>query len=118
MTSATDLVARLLAARERWVDLEPGVAVKLRRPAVHQMAQLRRGADAYLECAVDWRGVTEPLLLGQAGDGPEQPAALAFDLELWRTAAGDRADWLAAVIEAIGTMVNQHAEAEAARRKN
>lgn len=117
MPKPDDLIARLLAARERWVELEPGVAVKLRRPAVHQLAELRRGAEGYLDCAVDWRGVTEPLLLAEPAAQPDPPA-LPFDLELWRTAAGDRADWLSAVIEAIGSMINEHAESEAARRKN
>ena len=67
----SDLVARVLAQRECWVDLGGGLAVRIRRPdalARARMAGMDRSAviEAAIASAVNWRGITEASVLGAA----------------------------------------------------
>lgn len=114
MATADDLIARLLKARERVLELEPGLSVTLRRPAASEIGDLRaNGVRGFLGCVVDWRGFSEKALFG---DGSAK--ALPFDAALWVTAASDRPEWVNAVIEAMAEDIRAHAEAAEARRKN
>ncbi len=111
--AADDLIARLRKAREFEVSLTDGAGVTLRRPAAGEVAKLRGGVSAYLDCAVAWSKVSERLLAGEGSD-----KALPFDADLWREAAMDRGEWINAVIEAMAANINAHAEAIEATRKN
>lgn len=112
--TAEDLIARLLKSRERVLELEEGVSVTVRRPAAADVGELRLGGvRAFLRCVVGWKGVSEHLLFGE-GDGKSIP----FDVDLWLTAAADRADWVNVVIEAVAADIKAYAEEAEARRKN
>lgn len=114
MASADDLIARLLKARERTLDLGDGASVTIRRPAASEIGELRAGGvRGFLACVVGWSGFSEKLLMGEGS-----AKALPFDAALWLTAASDRPEWVNAVIEAMAEDIRAHAEAAEARRKN
>jgi hypothetical protein len=114
MATAEDLIARLLKARERELEIEPGVSVTLRRPAASEVGELRLGGiRSFLACVVGWNGVSEELLFGEGS-----AKSLPFDASLWLTVAADRAEWVNAVIEAVAADIKAYAEASEARRKN
>lgn len=106
MTPA-DLIAKVLAKREFWVDLEPGKRVKVRRPAEAEMPSFRGGMtpDRVARCCVGWDGFTEADLLG-ADVGASDPAA--FSPELWETVALDNLDWLGKVSERLVASITDH----------
>lgn len=111
--TAEDLIAALHAARERWLDLEEGKAVKIRRPPETQWPRLRvSGTEAFSACVVDWKGFTEADL---GGDGSEK---VTFDPALWAAASVDRMDWMAKVIDGVTEDIKAHAAKTEERRKN
>lgn len=110
--ASTALIARIMARRERWVDLAPGQRVKVRRPDLVQALVLRstRGVqlhEAYAGTVVAWEGITE-------ADAVEGGAATPLDFTpaLWRALWGDRPEWLIATTEAVKQLLD---EAEARR---
>lgn len=112
------LIQRLLEARETWLELEPGLRVKVRRPAegeLHAYLKARGEVATHLRCVVDWEGVTQATLLG-----PEVGASdpLAFDAELWLHAARDRAEWIQRVAEGVLAAIEAHAASREAAAKN
>jgi hypothetical protein len=116
----SDLVARVLAQRERWVDLGDGLRVRIRRPdalARARMVGLDRVAiiEAALSAAVGWEGFTEARVLG-ASLGSE--SAVPFDAALWLVMARDHSTWLHSVLNAYLEMIEQHAEQQEAAAKN
>lgn len=117
----SDLVARVLAQRERWVELDgPALRVRIRRPdalARARMAGMDRNAviESALASVVGWDGFTEARVLG-AALGSE--VAVPFDAALWAVLAGDRADWLQAVLTAYMDMIEAHAAQQEAAAKN
>lgn len=112
--AASDLVAALYAARERWVDLDEGKAVRVRRPAEAEWSRVRRsGPEAFVACVTDWRGFTEADVDPEGGNDK-----VPFDAELWAVLALDRSDWLGKVIEAVADDIKARTEAAEARRKN
>lgn len=126
MSDASPLLRQLLAQREKWVDVAPGKAVRLRRPAEGETGDFLRtgadgvrnfriGVDEVKRCAVDWRGFTEADLLG-AGIGNSDP--LPFDAEVFALAVGDNLDWLQACGAALSQMIVDRLEARAAARGN
>lgn len=111
------LIARMLAQREQWVDLQPGLRVRVRRPAETAIPRLRHGIttdDAAAAC-VDWQGFSEATLLG-AAVGSADP--LRFDAALWLEVLRDRADWCGTVMDAMVDMVRAHVDARGIGRKN
>ena len=117
------LIAQLLAAREQWVDLAPGKAVKFRRPMEGDFEGMFRGnpkrfavllADVQ-QYAVDWRGFSEADLLGQTV-GSSDP--LPFSAEVWALAIGDNLDWLQEARQGLERILADRLEARLALRGN
>lgn len=117
MSAASDLVARILAKREHWVDLEPGKRVRIRRPAESAIGGLRGGmtVEQIAATAVGWDGFTEADLVG-ASQGSN--SVVAFDADLWATVLADRMDWAGIVAEKLVESITAHLEAREAARKN
>jgi hypothetical protein len=125
MSDQSTLLRQLLAAREQWVDVAPGKAVRFRRPLEGEMEAMFRtvdgrrsfrvGLDDVRRCAVDWRGFTEADLLGAAVGGSDP---LPFDSEVFGAAIGDNLDWLQAAIEGLGEMIVTRMAARAEARGN
>lgn len=120
MSDAVDvaaLVARALARRERWVDLEAGKRVCMRRPAAVQMARARGGitVEFLAAAAVGWEGMTEADLLGADGDAGKP---LAFAQELWAVIVEDHADWAAKCAQQVMEMAAAHLAEREATAKN
>lgn len=104
---------RLLAAREQWIKVG-SFELLIRRPTRYQLAlwapqedaegkQTAPAADARVQlrtCVIDWRGVTEVMVL--PGGGPEP---LAFDTDLFVTWIEDRPEELKQTFEAITAMI-------------
>jgi hypothetical protein len=113
--SAAELVAALLAARETWLELEPGRRLRVRRPVEGLLGELRRnGIFGYCDAVVDWDGFTERDVLGEAAE----PVPLPCEPELVRQLVADRGDWLGALIDHLRAQIEAHAAASEARRKN
>ena len=116
MSEHAALIKQLLAAREHWVDLAPGKAVKFRRPMEGELEGMFRGTpkrfNVLLEdvqrYAVDWRGFTEADLLG-ATVGNSDP--LSFSAEVWALAVGDNLDWLQAARHGLEVVLASRIEA-------
>lgn len=115
---AVALIARLLEQREFMLELEPGLRVKLRRPAEAELGAYLRGvreADTHLRCVVGWEGFSEATLLGPA-IGSADP--LPFDASAWLVAAADRGEWIASIAQALGEAIDAHAKQREATAKN
>lgn len=116
--TAADHIAALLAARETWLELEPGRRLRVRRPAEGMLGELRRGGlAAYCACVVDWDGFTERDVYGEAA-GASAGAPLACDPDLVRELLTDRGEWIGALIDHLRAQIEAHAAAAEARRKN
>jgi len=109
MSEHAALIRQMLAGQEHWVELEPGKAVKFRRPADTEGLSVLHGAgakrgtphlflDDLTKYAVDWRGFSEADLLGH-GIGNSDP--LSFDREVWRLAVADNLVWFGAALEGL-----------------
>lgn len=114
---AAQLIKRIHAQREGWAEVEPGVALLMRRPAETAMGRLRAGLahESVCACIVGWRGVTEATLLGaQVGAADE----VAFDAELCREVLADRLAWVEKASEHLVGAITAHLQAKAAAEKN
>lgn len=121
------LIAALRSARERWVTLEPGKRVKIRRPAEAEFSAFFSQAPeadkrtlavdiAHVQrYAVDWEGITEADLLGDTV-GSQDP--VPFDAALWAEAVSDRVAWCKAVAEALLNAISDHLAAQASAAGN
>lgn len=114
---AKTLIAKALARREQWVELEPGKRVRIRRPAETEMPALRHGVsvDQAIACTVGWDGFTEIDVEGEAV-GSDEP--VPFDVELWGVLARDKVDWISAVSSAIVEAITAHLQARDDAAKN
>jgi len=118
------IIAALRAARQTWVDLEPGKRVQIIRPpeaALHEfnVQAGENNVERMLRCVVKyvtgWEGITEADLLGAA----LAPAdAVAFDAALWATVVADRVDWIRLVMSALIDAIDAHDLAKQAAEKN
>jgi len=112
-----EVVRRIRAGRERWIELDAGNGVKIRRPAEASWPALRSdGLDAYLRCVVDWRGpaFTVGAILGTGEDSKPLP----FSAAVWLEIAHDEVAWCAKVAEEVGADVKAFAEKKAAASGN
>jgi hypothetical protein len=111
------LIAKLLAQRESWVEVQPGRRVKVRRPDESQMADFRAGmsVDLMLRHVVGWEGFTEADILG-ASLGASDP--VAFDPALFATIARDHMDWFEPISVELATRIAEHWRAREATEKN
>lgn len=101
------LLAKLLKGREKWVTLEPGKRVLLRRPPECEVGDLPRGTvhagvTAY---TVGWDGITEDDLVGTGCTD-----AVPFVPELWAALVADRSEWLALAWDELVDMCNARFE--------
>jgi hypothetical protein len=115
---SADLIKRVLAKRESWVDLGDGKRVKVRRPPAGELYQFRAGAkpDTWLRCCIDWEGFTEAVVLGpELGSGN---TAVPFDAELWVVLALDQPEWMAKVASSVIDSINAEAAARDQAGKN
>lgn len=120
------LVAALRSGRERWVELEPGKRLKIRRPAEAEFSDFivaREGSGRTMvvdlrhvqRYAVDWAGITEADLLGPTvGSGDEMP----FNADVWGEAVADRLPWLRAAAEGLLNTITEHLQAQEAAAGN
>lgn len=128
--NAQALIAKIRAAREVWLELEPAVGgiegdapgqpalrVKVRRPAEAETLAFARGtfADGAARVVVGWEGFSEATLFGIAV-GSSDP--LPFDPDLWAEVVRDRTDWIVKVTERASQLVKEHGEARQAHAKN
>lgn len=119
------LIRQLLSAREHWIDVAEGKALKIRRPLEAEMQTMFRrveGKPAFrvefedvLRFATDWRGFTEADLLGDAV-GSSDPAP--FDREVVRIAIGDNLEWLQSAINGLSDLIIERMTARATARGN
>lgn len=111
------LIAKLLAQRESWVEVEPGKRVKVRRPDESEQADFRGGmsVELMLRHVVGWEGFTEADILG-AGVGASD--AVAFDAALFATLARDHMAWFEPISVEIATRIAEHWKAREATAKN
>lgn len=99
------LIAKLRAARERWLELAPGKRVCIRRPGEVSLAKLGGRIDVEQLCGnvVAWDGITEADLFPGASE-----VSVPFDAALWAEVIVDRADWAGKVASETVTMVTEH----------
>lgn len=99
------LIAKLRAARERWVELEPGKRVLIRRPGEVALAKMRGAIDVESLCGyvVEWDGITEADLFPGAAE-----VSVPFDALLWAEVVCDRAEWAGRIASEIVAMVSEH----------
>lgn len=116
--NAAQLIARVVEQRRGWADVEPGVRIRFVRPPETDFGRLRVGVTVEHVCEyVDgWEGVNEAVLFGARQGSAE--VTVDFDAGLWAVVARDRAQWVAAVANAIAAAVGAHLEAKAATAKN
>lgn len=117
MSEHQALIAQLRAARESWVDLGGGKAVRIRRPAEAEFSAMVRTVNGQRQLRIElpevklyvtgWRGFTEADLLG-AGVGNSD--VLPFDAEVWAEVVADHTEWLAPAAEALLKSITDHAE--------
>lgn len=115
--TSADLIARLLARRERWVELEPGRELRIRRPAEADIGLYVRaiGIDQLGKAVVGWSGFTEADVLG-ATQGSTSP--VPFDQALCIELLRDRVEWVGKLADAVMDDIRAHLESREAARKN
>ena len=116
------LIAKLDAQRSRWVDLEPGKRVRVRRPLATDDFSIFRAGSPLTQMAgmaahyvSEWDGFSEAALLGEAL-GSADP--LPFDAEVWGRVVRDRPEWVVKVVESIKTQREEHEAAQETTEKN
>ncbi len=111
------LIAKLLAQRESWVEVEAGKRVKVRRPDESEMTDFRSGMSValMLRHVVGWDGFTEVDILGE-GIGAADP--VPFDAALFATVARDNLAWFEPISVEIATRIAEHWKAREATAKN
>ena len=104
---ASALLAALLSARQSWVALPGGGAVRIRRPAEAEFGRFVQGVtvEHVCDCVDGWRDFTEAALLG-AAVGSED--AVDFSPQLWTAWVRDRVDVVEIVAKAIGEAISAH----------
>lgn len=112
-----DLVAKMLAQREQWVELEPGKRMCIRRPDEVTAIGLRNNfaADDAAKCCVNWEGITEADLLGAEVGASD---AAEFSPELCSVVLRDKSEWLMKVIEEVTSALKAHFKKKAEAAKN
>lgn len=114
---AAALIGQIYAARESWCELQPGVRVRLRRPAEAEMPQFYRGVglEAVKGYTVGWEGMTAALLFG-ASVGSDD--AVKFDAALWGVIVADNSAWLGKCAQHLAKAIETHLEATQAAAGN
>lgn len=115
--SEDDLIAKMDAECQHWVDLPGGLRVRFQRPLETEFHKFRHGVtvDHLCEYVTGWEGFTEATLLG-AGIGASDP--LAFGPKLWARVVRDRVEYVAPVAQAIADAITAHLGTKDAATKN
>jgi hypothetical protein len=141
-----ELIRRIYAGRERWVDLGDGKEVCVRRPdewdslsvlefvgkakqleeagfksldRIAKLASLRIGSEPFVDRFC--RQVTDWRGFTEAdllGEGVGTIDPVSFSPRLFRVVAGDQLKWLVNVYEAVVELVIQHSAQKADTAKN
>lgn len=112
------LLARLVAARESWVDAGR-LRFKLRRPTEMELIRMRQGdrvalgLDAIQRCVVDWQGVTEADIVPS---GASDPAP--FDAALYAEWVADHPELWQPISNALYSAIEAHARTLETETKN
>lgn len=116
--SAEVLLARMLAQRERWLDLPEGKRLRVRRPSEAQLAAMRGrfSADDAKACIVGWSAFTEATLLGK-GHGAED-VEVDFAPELASEYFDNHVEEFGEVITALVAEVTAYLERRTDAKKN
>lgn len=119
------VINKLRAARQSWVQLEPGKRVQIIRPPETSVGNFLRddaGGRAMVaeleqikKYVTGWDGITEADLLGPSV-GSSDP--LPFSTDLWSEVVEDHGDWLALVARALLDAIVKHFEKKAEDSKN
>jgi hypothetical protein len=119
--NSEDLIAKVLAAREFWVDVEPAAdgrpvkRVRVRRPPRAELPRLRTlQVEHFVSCAVGWDGFTEADLLPPGIGGN---SVVPFDAELFAVVARDK-PWLEKLMSAVIDAATTFLASEKAAEKN
>ena len=114
---AKALIEKMLAQRERWVEVESGKQVRIRRPAEADVPRVRMQPPMQTVCefVTGWEGITEADLLGAAVGAS---SAVEFDPALWAVVVSDRLQWAEKVATRIGEEIKAFFESKAAAAKN
>jgi len=109
-----DFLARMEAARTRWLTLDERHEVKIRRPHETRLpASITSAADLepVADFVVDWRGpgFTAAAILHDAAAGSEP---MPFDRDVWRSVAFDHLAWLTEIGLAVSEDVRSFKQAE------
>lgn len=115
---ADALVERMLASRERWVQLTDALSVRLRRPSELDLLKISSnnsvsiGLDMMIDQATGWKGFTERVLYpGGALD------EVNFRRDVWKEWISDNNQHWSACVEALQQMIEaRRAEAETAQK--
>lgn len=116
--AASPLLARLIAARESWIECGR-LGFKLRRPTEMELIRMRRGdrielgLDAIRRCVADWKGVTEADLIPSGGD-----AAVPFDGELYGAWIEDHPELWQPISDRLYDLIEAHARTLESEQKN
>ena len=119
------VINKLRAARQSWVELEPGKRVQIIRPPESEIGDFLRDDAGFRSMVAElsqvqkyvggWEGITEVDLLG-AAVGASDP--VPFAPELWNEIVADRGDWIKLVAAGLLDAIVKHFEKKAAAAKN
>lgn len=113
---AEALIARLRAAREFKVEVEPGKFLKVRRPTEAHMGRYRLvDAAAAASCVVGWHDITEADVLGPTVGAADK---IDFDDDLVLELLLDRGTWAEKVAKAVADAIRRHIDAKGLAEKN
>jgi hypothetical protein len=117
MNASNHLFQQLQRSREDWIEIEPGLRLKVRRPTETGLAPFYNGVtvDLLCEALVDWEGFTSDKLL-PAGLGSSDP--LPFDADLAKEVISDRADWAATAAAGLVDLIAKHVDRRKLEKKS
>lgn len=98
---------KLLAARERWMEVG-GFRLKVRRPSDLELLELSGKSTEEIarkfamDCVVDWTLTEADVLPGVGGNGRAE-----FDAELYRDWVADRIEVLREVANTVAAMISE-----------
>ncbi len=115
--NANNVLQQLQRSREDWIEIEPGLRVKVRRPTETDLARFYNGVTVELLCEtlVDWEGFTEAKLLGSSV-GSSDP--LPFDADLAKEVISDHADWSATAAHGLVDLIAKHVDRRQLEKKS
>jgi hypothetical protein len=112
-----DLIKRIRAAREQWLQLDDRMAIQWRQPGWEEQARMMRGGmeqmRATVALVIDWRGVTQADLLPDAA-----PEAAPFSAEAWELLLAEHLEWLPTLMARVADTLEARRAAQEQARGN